>query len=89
MGIYSDGSIYGVCLIVNGEEIYKKVYESKISKEEISEVKEAYNKVNEGVNLIIRFYTKCSSTYNSGISGSFTSWFPGSRDTLEELMKTV
>ena len=86
MGNYSDGSIYGVCLIVNGEEIYKKVYESKLSKEEINEVKEVYNKVNEGDNLIIRFYTKCSSRYNSGISGSFTSWFPGSRETLHKLL---
>ena len=32
MGIYSDGSIYGVCLIVNG--VYKRVYEERMNRDQ-------------------------------------------------------
>jgi carbamoylphosphate synthase large subunit len=91
MGITTDGSIYGVCLIIRDKEVYKKVSDKILSKEELSEIKIEFNKVSEEDKgeLIIHFYTKLSSRYNSGISGTFISWFPGSRETLEKLLKTV
>jgi hypothetical protein len=88
MGIYSDGSIYGVCLIVNGEEVYKRVYEERMNREGITELKVEYEKIKDE-DIIIRFYTNCSSTYNSGITGTFTTWFPGSRETLEKLINSI
>ena len=91
MGITSDGSIYGVCLIVRDKEIYKRVSDSILSKEDLDIIKKEFNKVSEGEKeeLIIHFYTSLSSTYNSGISGTFISWFPGSRESLEKLLNTV
>jgi hypothetical protein len=63
----------------------------KLSKEELSEIKKEFNKLSEEEKgeVIIHFYTSLSSRYNSGISGSFISWFPGSRESLEKLMNTV
>lgn len=90
MGIKTDGSIYGVCLLIREKEIYKILSESKLSKEELSEVKVEFNKLSEEEKgeVIIHFYTSLSSTYNSGISGTFMSWFPGSRESLEKLVNT-
>jgi carbamoylphosphate synthase large subunit len=91
MGIYSDGSIYGVCLIIRDKERYKKVSDRILSKEDLSEIKIEFNKLSEEDKgeLIIHFYTSLSSTYNSGISGTFISWFPGSKESLEKLLNTV
>jgi uncharacterized protein YfbU (UPF0304 family) len=91
MGIYSDGSIYGVCLIIRDKERYKKVSDRILSKEELNEIKKEFNKLSEEDKgeVIIHFYTILSSTYNSGISGTFISWFPGSRESLEKLLNSV
>ena len=86
MGAYSDKSIYGIkwCMYDSDYNIIKsfeKIYNNKMTSEQIKEVKEEYNKLTdfELYNMIFSIYISCSSTYESGI---FMSWFPCNKDEL-------
>lgn len=89
MGIYSDGNVYGVCWNIYNESgdfitRFEKIYLTKMTIENIQEIKQSYDILtdNEKNSIIIRFYTNCTDTYGSG---TYMSWFPGNKDSLEEL----
>jgi hypothetical protein len=86
MGIYSDGKIYGVSLILDDRTIFELTSTEILNLDEIHMVKENYYELTnkQKNNTIIRFYMSCSSTYNSN-TDSFMTWFPGSQDVLERL----
>lgn len=85
MDIYSDNSIYGIkWYMYDSDNIIKsfeKIYNNKMTSEQIKEVKEEYNKLTdfELYNMIFSIYISCSSTYGSG---TFMCWFPFNKDEL-------
>jgi len=87
MGIYSDGKIYGVSLILEDRTIFELTSTEILNLDEIHAIKEKYDELTneQKNNTIIRFYTSCSSTYDNN-TDSFMCWFPGSQDALERLL---
>jgi hypothetical protein len=87
MGIYSDGKIYGVSLILNGKIIFEKTFEVVMDGFAIEIVKKEYNRLtnDEKNDLSIRFYTSCSSTYDTN-NNIFTMWIPSNKNTLEKFI---
>lgn len=91
MGIYSDGNVYGVCWDIYDESgkfirRFEKIYCEKMNLQQILEVKEEYDKLNDDERkyATYNFYTNCTSSYDYD-SGSFMSWFLGSKESLEKL----
>lgn len=87
MGLYNDGNIYGV-LWVRNSNVFEKKQDTKLTKEDIAEIKAEYDKLTESEqNMIntVKFYTSCSDTYGPG---SYMSWWPGDIKRLHELFDT-
>jgi uncharacterized protein (DUF2344 family) len=91
MGIYSDGNVYGVSWNIYDESDelitrFEKTFTEKMTLDQIQEIKVEYNKLTETVftNIRFGFYTKCTSSYSND-SGTFMSWFPGTKELIEEL----
>lgn len=85
MGIYSDGCVYGVRIIINTRDIYNKTYLNKITREQALEASEIYASLSdlEKSNSRIMFQQNCSSTYSIE-PNTYVSWFNSS---IEELCK--
>lgn len=86
MDIYSDNSIYGIKWYMYDSDYniiksFEKIYNNKMTSEQIKEVKEEYDKLTdfELYNMIFNIYISCSSTYGSG---TFMRWFPCNKDEL-------
>lgn len=93
MGIYNDGNIYGVSWILRNDEDkeedekYEKKQDTKLTKENIAEIKAEYDKLTESEKnriVIIRFYTCCSDTYGPD---SYMCWWTGNKERLNELFE--
>ena len=89
MGIYNDGIIYGVSWIIYDEtdEIvnqFEKHYDTKITIEQLAEIKIEYDKLSELQKTImcVRFYTCCTDTYGPE---SYMHWWTADIERLEEL----
>ena len=78
MEIYSNDDIYGVRWNIR-DVSFEKTYLEKMSILQIQEVKEQYNNQHNKSNF--SFYKCCSSTYDTG---TFMSWFPCSKDSIED-----
>ena len=93
MGIYSDGNVYGVSWEIWDDEYinllinYEKMYLKKMNLDQIKEIQEEFEKLTEieRSNCSIQYYTSVTDTYGS--SGSYMTWFPGNRQSLELLFK--
>ena len=88
MGIYSNGEIYGISLVVNENILFKKIYNDKIDSVQIEEIKEIYNKLSleEKDKLVIQFYLSFCTTYSISNTETFMSWVPSSKDLLEKML---
>ena len=86
MGIYSDGKIYGVDLIVADESVYKALYEAPMTGDQIHDVKVFFDKISDKNTVTIKFYTMSSSTYGPG---TFMSWYPANLELLDRLFTQV
>ena len=82
MGIYSDGKTYGINFLIDGESVYKKVYEEPMTEDEIREVKVFFDTITDKNTVTIYLHVNCCSTYDSD---TFKAWFPASLELLEEL----
>jgi len=82
MGVYSNGSIYGVSFVRNYEVLFERTWLEAATPSQIQEVKAFYNGLTAGAD--IRFYTSCSTTYDIGETAPFMTWWPGDRATLEK-----
>jgi hypothetical protein len=82
MGIYSDGKTYGVNLIIDGESIYKKLYEEPMGKDQIREVKVFFDTITDKNTVTVRFYINACSTFGPG---TFMAWYPANLELLEKL----
>ena len=94
MGIYTDGNIYGIyCFDIDdsGNMIVfiDKKYDTKMTLEQVKEVKIEYDKLSEDIKkqMRIKFYTSICGTYELyGNKPSISTW-PGSQEMLEELFE--
>ena len=91
MGIYSDGNVYGVYWNIYDESDklltrFEKTYPEKMTLDQIQEIKVEYDKLTESdfTNIQFGFYTKCTTTFSDDM-GTFMSWFPGTKERIEEL----
>ena len=91
MGIYSNGDVYGISFFLNNTIIFERKYDEKLLLNQILEIKEFYEKLSfENKNeLLISFYTSCSSTYSITETESFMSWMPGDTKLLQKLFDII
>lgn len=99
MGIYPDGNVYGVGWRVydasdNLIQEYEKKYPTKMTHENIQEVKKDYDLLTEEQKSTISIYflTMVTTTYNIGLStaeddGPFLSRWSGDIIRLQELFE--
>ena len=87
MGVYSDGHVYGVKLIIKDIVIYEKTFSEKMSQPKISELQDIYDRFSEEQKAVlsIRIYTRCVTTYEADLDSFFT-WLPVDRSTLEKFL---
>lgn len=86
MGIYSDGNVYGLRLVLNDDILFEERYDHKMTMIELQNVKKCYEMMTlEEKNAInICFYTLCSTTYTT--ANSIMCWFPANKVLLEKLL---
>ena len=94
MGIYTDGNVYGVFLSIFNDEddfivLLDKKYDTKMSAEQVLEVKAEYDKLSEDIKREVRiqFHVLCNTIYEIENSVPFMSLWPGSLAMLEELFE--
>ena len=86
MGIYSDGKLHGISMVVNDIVQFKISGDTPLTPEQMLDVKAAYDSLSaeqKGA-LYLYFYTKRSATYEPKMTTYF-SWFPGTKERLEAL----
>ena len=88
MGIYSNGSIFGIQIYTFNEDdisniLFEVKYDEEMSYIQMKEAYLFYNKLNDKNNICFKIYTECSSTlsYNKD---NFMMWQPLSLDTFLE-----
>lgn len=84
MGIYSNGSVYGIQLTRNEEVLYKQIWSNTMTASQIKEVRDFYNSLDTTADIQFRYYTSCSTTYDIGESAPFMTWWPGDVLMLRE-----
>lgn len=85
MGIYSNGTVYGIriCNIVDDEinTLYEKTFDVIMNDSQKKEAYLFYMESNNKNDLSFRVYTECSSTYGPNI---YKSWLPISLSEFEK-----
>ena len=93
MGIYDNGSIYGIkiyYLIDDNDNyndnfvniLFEKTYNEIMSDEEKKKAYLFYTELNNKTEIHFQYYTECSTTYGKGI---FFRWYPMSLNRFLEL----
>ena len=87
MGIYSDGKVYGVSLVIDNVSIIEKTNTKEMTGQQIQEIKTIYDLLSteDRYKILVRFYTSAVSTYNSETYAPFMTWFPVDVQSLELL----
>ena len=88
MGIYSNGSIFGIQIYnFNDDDISNILFEKKqdeiMSCEQMREAYLFYTNLNNKTNIFFKIYTECSSTLNQN-RDNFMKWEPLPLDTFLE-----
>lgn len=88
MGIYSNGSIFGIQIYnFNDDDISNILFEKKqdeiMSCEQMKEAYLFYTNLNDKNNIFLKIYTECSSTLNQN-RDNFMKWEPLPLDTFLE-----
>ena len=89
MGIYSNGSIFGITLYkvdVDGciDVLFEKMCSEMMSNEEKKEAYLFYTELNNKHEVHFKYYIECSSTYSTG---KFFMWYKMSLDIFLEKFK--
>jgi hypothetical protein len=90
MGIYSNGSIFGISIYnFNEDDISNTLFEEKyneiMSHEQMMEAYLFYDILHDKNNISFKIYTECSSTLNPYNRECFMDWYPLSlNDFLEK-----
>jgi len=77
MGIYDNGSIFGIQIYNFNDDgfaniLFEKIYNEIMSDEEKKKVYLFYTELNNN-EMRYKYYTECSDTYGKGI---FLNWYP-------------
>ena len=88
MGIYSNGSIFGIQMYnFNDDDVSNILFEEKqdeiMSYTQMREAYLFYNNLNDKNNIFFKIYTECSSTLNQN-RDNFMKWEPLPLDTFLE-----
>ena len=88
MGIYSNGSIFGIQIYnFNDDDISNILFEEKqdeiMSYNQLREAYLFYTNLNDKNNIFFKIYTECSSTLNQN-RDNFMKWEPLPLDTFLE-----
>ena len=94
MGIYpcKNAKVYGISWnkinVSYPNYTFQKTNEMPITNEEKQSIIQAYNNLNneDKNNLIIKCYAECVSTLESNDHKPFVSWYPITKDLLEEYL---
>jgi len=81
MGIYTNGSIFGISIYNFNEDefsntLFEKKYDEIMSHEQMREAYLFYNELNDKNNIFLKIYTECSSTFNKDNKENFMMWYP-------------
>jgi hypothetical protein len=81
MGIYSNGSIFGISIYnFNEDDVSNILFEIKfceiMSHEQMREAYLFYNELHDKNNISFKIYTECSSTLNKYNKENFMAWYP-------------
>jgi hypothetical protein len=93
MGIYSNGSIFGLRIYnFNEDDISNTLFEEKfceiMSHEQMREAYLFYNELQDKNNISFKIYTECSSTLNKDTE-NFMDWYPMSLNSFLEKFQPV
>jgi hypothetical protein len=86
MGIYDNGSIFGIRIYNFNENdiadtLFEKTYNEIMSDEEKKEAYLFYTMLNDKNEIRFKYYTECSSSYDKR---NFFMWYPMSLDIFLE-----
>jgi hypothetical protein len=89
MGIYSNGSIFGISIYnFNDDNVSNTLFENKfceiMSHEQMREAYLFYNELHDKNNISFKIYTECSSTLNKYNKDNFMMWYPISLNVFLE-----
>lgn len=88
MGIYSNGTIYGIRIYKFENDIGKTMFEHKsvvtMTQAEMREAYLFYTTLEYKTDIHFEYYTECSSTLNPHNSEECMLWYPISHDTFME-----
>ena len=89
MGIYSNGSIFGIRIYTYDNDdsidtLFEKKYDEIMNQEQLTEAYLFYSQLNNKNNIRFQFYTDCCSTYDIHNKDNFMMWHPMSLQTFLE-----
>jgi hypothetical protein len=89
MGIYSNGSIFGILIYnFNDDDLSNTLFEEKydeiMSYQQMKEAYLFYTNLNDKNNIFFKIYTECSSTLDNYNKDNFMMWHPLSLDIFLE-----
>jgi len=91
MGIYSNGSIFGIRMyLINGDDfstvLFEEKYDEIMNLEQMKNVYLFYTglELNDKSNVHFQFYTNCSSTLDIINKENFMTWYPLSLSSFVE-----
>jgi hypothetical protein len=89
MGIYSNGSIFGIQIYNFNEDdlsniLFEEKYDEIMSYPQLSEAYLFYNTLNDKNNIFFKIYTECSSTLDNYNKDNFMMWYPLPLDAFLE-----
>jgi hypothetical protein len=93
MGIYSNGSIFGLRIYNfndedDGQTLFEEKYDEIMSHEQMREAYLFYNQLNDKNGIFFKIYTECCSTLNPYNTEPFMDWYPMSLNMfLEQFSK--
>ena len=89
MGIYSNGSIFGIQIYNFNDNDFSKIlfeekYDEVMSYHQMREAYLFYTNLNDKNEIHFKIYTECTSTLNPYNKEIFMEWYPMSLDTFLE-----
>jgi hypothetical protein len=81
MGIYNNGSIFGIRIYkINNDDyadiLFEQTYNKIISEEQKKEAYLFYTELNDKNAIFFEIYSECSSTYDRNNNEKFMMWYP-------------
>jgi len=90
MGIYSNGTIFGLRIYNFNEDdfsntLFEEKYNEIMSSEQMREAYLFYNELNDKNEIFFKIYTECNSTQDINHKEKFMKWMPISLNIFLEL----